>query len=140
MRKPYLKPRMASIKKCSLSIEEIFDEAMQNAGFKPLKVGPADSSYQLMSGEEIDLGNLREDELEHIDSLEECINDCVHHDRADYFHVYREAFGQMVVGGKFQYMAGGSRKQIERQRNSPFYKITMDLVARYYHRCFGEEK
>lgn len=88
--------------------------------------------YKLISGEEIDLAALRKRELEHIESLEKCINGCTHHDRADYFYIYTKASKPMEVGG--------SKEQIRNMFSQPYYKVIKDLVDRYWHKCFGEEQ
>ncbi|MBU2589685.1 MAG: hypothetical protein KKA65_03550 [Nanoarchaeota archaeon] len=124
MKKPYQLPIIKTRKK--ESIEEIFDEAMQKAGFRPLKVGPADASYQLMSGEEIDLGILRGYELEYIESLEEVIGSCEQHDRDDFFYVSRKA-----ANGVHKRYGGVTKNVI----NLPFYKVIRDMVTKYGYKC-----
>jgi hypothetical protein len=80
--------------------------------------------YKLMSGEEIELKTLRKNEIEYIESLEECMNDCSNHDKTDYFYVHKKAFEPIIDGV--------SGKSLVRAFDSPFYKVVKDMVTRYW--------
>jgi len=86
-----------------------------------------DKTYELVSGEEINLENLQTHEIKHIESIEEIINSCEQHGRKDYFYVSGEAFKPILVGKGGQSLVSFLK--------TPFYKVVRDLVERYRQKC-----
>ncbi len=93
-----------------------------------------EKTYQLLSGEEIDLGTFGKNGLEHIEALEEYITNCTHHGPVDVLDVHGKALEHLIQFEQEQpeHFEGGIV-------SNHFYKVIDDMVTRYRYKCFGEE-
>jgi len=81
--------------------------------------------YTLLSGEMIDVSILPEEAQKHISRIESLVQES-----RDYSEVYRQAFVPLEEGKNF------TGEDLRKLRDSPHYKIALDLVERYRKKCF----